>query len=164
MPDINNLNLVVEEEELPDTPVDELPRQIPAVNYALPQPERTYEFQLPAGIHKAWETMDTQRGQRVKLVLRDEHALVNLTSGGPLSASITTAEREAGRQGEKKLASDAGYLLQALGETSIPAWSNSRAWITRINAHAGESFLADVDWDVSCGKDRNIRRWDPLTN
>jgi hypothetical protein len=162
MPNPSELNLVEDEGE-PDLAPEELGQQFGRTKTRvsrIPQPLQAYRFLLPDSLDDIFATMDTQRGQRIKAQFRGEHALLVLPSTDPLDYTITSAEREYGKRGESKLGSEMAFLLAALGETTIPAFSNSRKLMAKLIKHAGETFRADVDWEVTCDKRREIRRYD----
>jgi hypothetical protein len=159
MPNPNDLNLVAEE-EAPDIESDEMPRQYSPGFTKPPQPLKTYQFRLPADISSVYDTFDTERGQRIKAQFRSDKALANVTTGESLDYTVTTQEREYGKAGEKKLGSEMAFLLTALGEKTIPAFSNSRKLMAALSSHGGGLFKADVDWEATCQKDRDIYTFD----
>jgi len=161
MPNPNDLNLV-EEEEAPDIDSEELARQYSPSFSKPPQPLKTYRFKLAADISNVFDTFDTQKGQRIKAQFKADKALTNVTTGENLDYTVTSQEREYGKVGEKKLGSELAFLLSALGEKTIPAFSNSRKLMAALTPHGGQEFKADVDWEVSCQVDRDAYVYDEV--
>lgn len=151
MPSLQDLNLV-EEENVPDVDPNELAGQIGSF-IPVPQPG-TYKFKLPNDFD--FETVDTAKGQRLKVVFKEDKALFVESLNQPFPwTSLSTEEREIGKS--KKLGAELAYLLsEGLGEAKLPGFSNSRGYAQALQKHAGESFLATVDWNVACSTKKDI--------
>jgi len=150
VPNLNDLNLLDEDSQ--EVAEGDLPPQGGGGLQPLPRPG-THKFQLPGDLTSIWETVDSDKGQRVAAVFADENALSVLGLGGQTFRSrISTVERPRGK--EKKLASDMSYLLRALEDQSAPRKSSE--FIKALNAHAGEEFRADVEWGAFCNPAKDI--------
>lgn len=144
----------------------DLPDQIGGSFPDPPQPG-PYRFQLPqpAAIAECWETMDTERGQRIVAVLRDNAALLIVQSpagrynGEPVSTRISNAERRRGKD-ETKLASDMDYVL-AVTKFAGKKPSTNLEYAQALLAQAGKQFGADWEFQWFCNANKPIRVEDP---
>lgn len=146
MADINDLNLK-EEDIVPD--YNEIPEEF-GQRTPPPQPG-TYVFKLPEDLTSVWEPFEAningEQKQRIRAVLRDEHALIMSGNGRenePFGAYISGAERPRGK--ERTPVSDLTYLVRCFGEK--PRTPKEHA--TALIKHGGESFRADVEWSAYC--------------
>lgn len=152
-----------------DTPdqLDNLPEQFGTFQPP-PQPGSfRVRFPQPGPLSEAFEVMDTKRGQRIYVNLRDDAALfIEQSPGGrydkeTMSTRISNAERKRGKS-EDSLASDLDYLLQVTKYPGPrPKFGDNRAAADAFLATAGKSFGIDWEYQYSCNENKPIRVDDP---
>lgn len=145
MPSINDLTLF--DEDIPEVTPDDMPAQI-GLRTPLPQPG-SYKFRLPDSFD--YETYQTDKGQRLKAIFRDETAIVLTKTGSPLRYySINNSERDV----KGRLVSDFAYLLKALGHTG--PLKGLSAYGNELDKNAGKTFTADLLWTATCNPKREV--------
>lgn len=131
-----------------------------------PPPPGAYRFQLPGDMSALYEPFDTPEltpPQRVRISFdRDHPLLITQSPGGksnnePFETRLSNKERKRGKGGEV-VASDADYLLRALGEKVKP--KSNREYIQIFSRQGGKTFGADLRYSWKCSKDRDIRARD----
>lgn len=126
-----------------------------------PQPG-DYAFRLPAlsQLQTAFDTVDSAKGKRVKVLFRDGAELVITQSpGGQLngetfSTQLTNVERRRGKEGPE--ASDWDYLLAALDPKAKKPTDN-KGYIVALQQHPAKEFKAAIEWNWSCNPEKPIR-------
>jgi len=148
-------DLDLKEEVLPAQSLDDLP-EVGGFT-PLPQPG-AYKFALPADLSGVWDVFDTQKGQRVRMILDRDHPLTivaspgNKSNGDSFQTRLANAERPRGK--ERIEVSDLDYLLKALGEKVRP--TSNRGYIEALGKHGGGQFAADLNYNWTCSDSRNI--------
>jgi hypothetical protein len=151
--------LDLKDEELPPMPLDDLPTfgGVPTP----PQPG-AYRFKLP-DMAKVYDTYDTPKGVRLKVVFDRDHALQITTSPGgkangeTFQTQLNGLERERGKD-KAVSASDLDYLIRALGVKTRPA--SMKAYVELLQTFSGREFGADLSFSWNCNGNRNIRMLD----
>ena len=149
---LDDLGLV--DEPLPPQSYDDLPE---FGTFGPPPQPGPYRMALPAALDKVWETFDSDRGVRVRMVRdRDNPLRIVRSPDGTLNndtfrTRLSNLERNRG----DIQASDLDYLLRALGEKTRPA--GNRDAIQKIIAHAGREFGCDITFSWVCDPKRNVR-------
>lgn len=153
--------LDLKDEALPEQDLTDLPQ---FGGFTPPPPVGTYRFRLPADCSTLYETIDTDKGQRIKMVFDSEHPLVIVSAqdpnliNTPFETRISSVERKRGKEGPT--VSNLDYLLAAtLGEKSRP--KNSRAYIEKLRGAAGKEFQAKLSYSWSCAETRPIYARNP---
>ncbi len=129
-----------------------------------PQPG-TFRFALPAAkllTEENFEEYETEAGKFLRMIFNNDAPLTITQApkgredhvGEPFLNRLSTQPRKRGKGDDAPLASDAAYLIRALGETDRP--SSPKAWAACILKHAGEEFTADIEWSWYCNPKRNI--------
>ena len=153
---INDLELKDELIVTEDLDFDQLPEEFgPFVPPLYPGP---YRFQLPSDLSEIWDKFDTDEGERVVAIFRDDTALtVTQSKNGehnnePLNVRISNRQRPRGR--DKVPASDMDFLLRALNHGSRPR--TNPQYVQALMEHAGQEFGAEVEWSAYCNPNKDI--------
>lgn len=156
---VNELNLA--DEKLPEQSFDDLPE---FGGFQEPPQPGSYRFKLPGDLSKAWDTVESGKGQRVSLILdRDAPLLITQSAGSryngeTFTTRLSNVERKRGKDGPE--VSDLDYLLKAcLGEAAKTASrpKTNRAMIDMVKQQAGKEFGADLTYSFHCDARRDIR-------
>lgn len=126
-----------------------------------PQPG-PFRFKLPSDMSSVYDVFDVDsKGQRIKIIFDREHPLLIVQSlggkynGQPFESRLTNNERERGKKGSGVIASDADYLLRALGHKTKPP--SNRGYIEALRSTGGKEFGADIRYSWRCDTKRDIR-------
>ena len=146
---LNDLNLV--EEQVGDVDFDNLPE---GGGFPKPPQPGTYRFTLPSEFSgKMFQTVqDPEGGARVKVVFEDDKQL-KMEGNKSFRTQLSNVARARGKEGTK--VSDLALLLKkGLGEESAP--TSNVGYAQALARHAGESFIADIEWSAKCNPARDI--------
>lgn len=148
--------LGLKDEALPAQTFDDLPEfgtfQQP------PQPGH-YRFKLPGNLTKVFEPVDSQKGQRIRVIFDKDAPLTILQAKDPkvvgdtFQTRLTNVERKRGKDGPE--VSDLDYLLKACGEKTRP--TSNKAYAEALMRQVNKEFGAEITYSWQCSKDRNIR-------
>lgn len=150
-------DLGLKDEKLPEQTFDDLPE---FGGFAPPPQPGAYRWRLPSSgvLARAWETVDTDKGQRLKLLLDKDAPLTIVQSpGGKINGDtfqtrLTTQERKRGKDGPE--ASDIDYLLKAFGEKSRPP--SQKAIADKVISFGDKEFGSDLEYSYRCDPNRDI--------
>lgn len=111
----------------------------------------TYIFQLPATIElKQFEQYATNDGPRLRLNLREDKALKNVTRGNdPFGTQLNNMETTVGFGEEAKKGNDLAWLVRAVKGT-LPDGASNKKYVEELLKHGGKQFKADVELTGSC--------------
>lgn len=150
------------------TPTDwaALPEQRGGGYTPLPQPG-TYSFKLPANLDSSFGVVPEAlskafrvEGQRVEARFDSEHPLLIVGgehNGERFDSSVNNVEINRAPKGQPEVrVPDMAYLLQALGEPSMPQLGANKAFLGALAKHAGKLFTADIEWRAA-SKDSKTR-------
>lgn len=163
MASLNDLKLAKEVIEHDVAELDQLPAQMGMRTPTL-QPG-SYVFQLPVltALRDAFDKVERDgEPERLAVVFRDDAALVIAQAadkdlvGKPFNTRISNVARKRGK-GDIKV-SDYDYLLQVLGEKSMP--KTNQAYGEMLLRHAGKTFGADIELSYYCNSKNPIRAED----
>lgn len=136
MANINELELV--DEAIPEVNLDEMPTE----GFDLPQPG-TALFKLPDNLLDLWDTVATQKGQRVKANFKKngtgDFRLLYSRNGETGKLSISLSNVEMGARPSKL-----HYLLAALGNKGVV--NSNKELVDALAKESGRMFLADITW------------------
>ncbi len=166
MAKLSDLQLKNDVLDTPDS-LDQLPEQFGS--FAPPPQPGGYRVRMPqpGPLSESFEKMDTKRGERIFVSLRDDAALyIEQSPGGrydqqTMSTRISNAERKRGKA-EDSLASDLDYLLQVTKfPGKRPKFGDNAAAAEAFIACAAKSFGIDWEYQYSCNDTKAIRVEDP---
>lgn len=133
-------------------------------------PPGVYRFRLPGDLSNVWEQFEATIKEEKKTRMRANfegtsaleitHSKSGEQTGDSFRTRISNAERKRDKEGN--YASDMQYLLQAFGENG--PFSSSLEMAQALMRHAGQEFLATVEWSAWCSDQRGIRTQDAEGN
>lgn len=153
--------LGLKDEPLPVTDLSDLPE---FGSYTPPPQPGTYRFKLPANLTQVYDVLDTDKGQRLKVVFDSEHPLVIVQAPAhrqqylqtTFQTSISGKERPRGK--DKVEVSDLQYLLKAVGIQKV---NGNRDIVAQLSTKGGGEFTADITYSYGCSADRFVYLRDP---
>lgn len=158
MANINELDLKADEVEVD---FSEMPE--PGGQFTPPPKPGSYKFTLPTDLSSIWDKVETREGkERIKAVFDFDNALMyssirnSKIEEQPWTTNISNVEysfRDGG-----KTSGMAQLLKHALGEETTP--KTNIEYAQALMRHAGESFIADVEWSTACSERRDIRTYE----
>lgn len=150
---MESLGLIDDNDQVLDTA--NLPRERSGVPRELPQPG-TLRLQVPDSILKTITPVATNMGQRIKLVLKDEHAMTDMKTGLPVNYTISGMEfLVKGKNGQEgAYRSELASFLKATGFEGI--LDSKAAQLKAIQQAASKEFKADAAYETKCPADRPI--------
>jgi len=147
---INDLSHLKFSSDAIDVDLENLPSQGPTI---IPPPQPgVYRFKIPTGLAKGLETIQTDVGQRLVVILRDDLALQNLTTNQPFPTRISNQERAIGKDGQK--GSDMAFLFAALGIK--PKGATNKAYAEAMLQTQGKEFIAFNDLTARCNPANDV--------
>jgi hypothetical protein len=155
---INELDLKADEVEVD---FDSMPE--PGGQFTPPPKPGSYKFTLPGDLSGIWEKVETKDGKdRIKALFDIDNPLVyssirnNKIEDEPWTTQLSNVEYSF-RDGVKT-SGMAQLLKHGLGEETTPR--TNMEYAQALIRHAGESFIADVEWSTSCNASRDIRAYE----
>jgi hypothetical protein len=158
--------------------VADLPQQMGS--YLGPLPVGPYVFALPplSALKGCFDVIENPKEldqpvkQRLAYVFKEDAALTVVQAprslgedrvkefvGRQLRQRITNVARRRGKRDDPnaKSASDADYLLGALGETTLPARGDNAAYGKALLKYPSKHFGADIEYGWQCRDDKPIK-------
>lgn len=131
----------------------------------MPQPG-PYRFKLsPLGPDSF--DLDKREGEPDRMKVKfDEHAPLTITQaspanqafvGEPFRTTISNRPRKRGKGDDAPMASDADYLLQALGAKERPKSNRAYADLLLAKSKEQAEFGADIEWSWHCNPKRDAQ-------
>lgn len=151
MPDLNDLN-IIEDTPIEGVDFDNLPAQFGGVRRQPPQPG-TYLFTIPQVV-KEFETIASDQGPRLKVLFKENTPLTAQGSDGrefPFDYQLSNLTFDRGEDGK---GSEMAYLLVAVD--SRPADGKLMSYGRALQAAAGKTFVADIEYKVVCSTKKEI--------
>lgn len=147
--------LGLKDEKLPEQDLADLPE---FGRFTPPPQPGSYRFKTPSDFSQLFDLVDSQKGQRIKIVFDQEHPLLIVQATNtqylnePFQTRLSNVERQRGKDGPE--VSDLDYLLRAFGETSRP--KSNKEYAQKLVGHAGKEFSADITYSWGCSDEREI--------
>lgn len=128
-----------------------------------PQPGR-YRFKLPLDLSAVYDVMDTDKGQRLKVIFDAEHPLTIIQTpahrteymGTTFQTQVSGRERPRGK--DKVEVADLSYLLKAVGITQV---KGNPDIVRQFSQKGGAEFSADITYSYGCREGQPIYLTDP---
>jgi hypothetical protein len=149
---INDLGL--RNEELPLGDIADMPSGFGS-NAPVPQPG-IYRFRLPSeeAIMNCFEVTDSESGQILTAIFKDEAFLFNETLKQYYSGRVNSRIRMIGKGEDKKPVSDFALLLKAV--KSLPEHNTLASMAQALTKAAGRTFIAEHQLTATCNPQRDI--------